>query len=90
VQATRLPARNNCSQYTPIEPTPQQLRALRTSPALPAFLQRVRGDMEQCLLQNSVIDALADDFAMIEEEEALKGHRCVFVQSLGHLTVAAV
>lgn len=75
VQATPLPQQNSCFQYEPVTVTAEQLTALRRDPEYPKFMQRVRGDMELCLLQNTVLDTLADDFGSMEEEEALKGHR---------------
>jgi hypothetical protein len=75
VQASRPPPRNNAAQYAPVAPEPGRLAALRAAPALPAFLSRVRGDVELALLQNGLLDTLADDFACLQEEEAMKGHR---------------
>ena len=75
VQATRLPARNNCTQYEPIRADPAVAKAERGSVAYTAFWQRVRGEAEQALLQNEVLDTLADDFAELADEEAVRGHR---------------
>lgn len=52
-----------------------EARLLQREGAYREFLTRVRGDMERCLLQNTVIDLCVDDFARMQEEEALKGTR---------------
>lgn len=52
-----------------------EARALQRGGEYRAFLARVRGDMERCLLQNTVLDICVDDFARMQEEEALKGTR---------------
>lgn len=48
---------------------------LQRMPKYVEFLQRVRGDVLRCVLQNSILDICADDFARMQEEEAIKGHR---------------
>jgi hypothetical protein len=74
-QAAPAPARNSASQHEPIcAPAEVQLDTQR-QPQYAAFLGRVRGDVEACLLQNAVVDLCADDFELLEEEEAIKGHR---------------
>ena len=49
--------------------------ALQRTPEYVGFMSRVRGDVMRCMLQNSILDICADDFARLQEEEALKGHR---------------
>lgn len=75
MQATRLPARNNSTQYEPIRADPAAAKAQCSTAAYTAFWQRVRADVEQALLQNEVLDTLADDFAGLADEEAVRGHR---------------
>jgi hypothetical protein len=75
LQATGLPARNNSTQYTPIVAESGEVEKLRSAPEYSEFFKRVRGDVATCLLQNSVIDILADDFEMMGDDEGLKGHK---------------
>lgn len=75
VQATPLQARNNSSQYEPRLMPKEDARNLQRTPKYGGFLERVRGDVHRCLLQNSILDICADDFARMQEEEAIKGHR---------------
>jgi hypothetical protein len=74
-QATPPPPRNNCSQYAPVAAELKEIERLRETQQYAEFFKRVRGDVELCLLQNTVLDTLADDFACMEEEEAIRGHR---------------
>lgn len=75
LQATPLPLRNNSCQYEARVMPAAEARALQREGAYRDFLMRVRGDMERCLLQNTIIDLCVDDFARMQEEEALKGTR---------------
>lgn len=75
LQATPLPLRNNSSQYQARTMPVAEARLLQRESGYRQFLTRVRGDMERCLLQNTIIDVCADDFARMQEEEALKGTR---------------
>jgi hypothetical protein len=75
VQATSLPARNNSSQYQARTMLKEESLILQRDPKYIAFLERVRGDVLRCMLQNSIFDICADDFARMQEEEAIKGHR---------------
>eukprot|EP00892_Ulva_mutabilis_P003077 jgi/Ulvmu1/12770/UM096_0012.1 len=75
VQATPLPLRNNSSQYDARTMPAEEARQLQRTGGYRDFLVHVRGDVERCLLQNTIIDICADDFARMQEEEALKGTR---------------
>lgn len=75
VQATGLPARNNSTQYAPVTADEAEVKRMRVAPEYSEFFTRVRGDMAACLLQNSVLDVLADDFEMMGDDEGLKGHK---------------
>ena len=52
-QATGLPYRHGQSQYEPMGVTEGEALQLRRDPAYTRFFERVRGDMEQALLQNT-------------------------------------
>lgn len=75
VQATPLQARNNSSQYEARLMPSDGARSLQQTFQFREFLKRVRGDVLRCVLQNSILDICADDFARMQEEEAIKGHR---------------
>lgn len=67
--------RNNSSQYEARLMSQEDASILQRTPKFVGFLERVRGDVLRCLLQNSILDICADDFARMQEEEAIKGHR---------------
>jgi hypothetical protein len=53
----------------------EEARKVQRTAQYVEFMERVRGDVLRCMLQNSILDICADDFAHMQEEEAIKGHR---------------